>query len=167
MGAKDDGFILTNMAKAELERVRLDMKVNKNQIIEKQKESADITFNEVNRLVDFLYDIANKIVGSVGESTKTEYSATGEDYIEFATCFTNMNEALQKWIDWICAYKSFAKYIFSGKIRSDDQPLIIYWGQPPEIKQDEKNPNRYALYARLIVTNEKKVKLLHNPQFGP
>jgi hypothetical protein len=118
--------------------------------------------NEVDSLTDFLYDIANKIVGNVGKNNNDTYSVTGEEYIEFATFFIDKDEVLRKWIEWIGAYKSFAQHVFSGKIRDNNQPLAIYWRSLPEIDQD-KNSNRYSLYARLLISSEKEVRLPHNP----
>lgn len=131
------------------------MKVNKNQIIEEQKKSADITFNEANRLVDFLYDIANKIVGNVGEN------ATEKD-IEFAQRFEDIDKIKEVWIEWILAYKKFARYNFNeGKLSDIDKPLTIYWRKSPEIfgyldGKAAKNlfplEGGYVLYARLLIS---------------
>ena len=120
--------------------------------------------NDMDRLPEFLYDIANKIVGKVGEDSKKIQSVTGERHVEFATFFTNSDEAIRKWIVWISAYKTFARCVFSGKIRENNKTLKIYWRALPEIDRDEKS-DRYSLYARLLISNEKEIRLLRNHQF--
>ena len=111
--------------------------------------------NEVDSLTNFLYDIANKIVGNIGGSTN------GED-IEFALRFEDAEKAKEIWIDWIYAYKGFARYNFNeGKLSNIDKPLKIYWGKQPEIfaytdgkavKNLSSIDGGLVLYARLLIS---------------
>lgn len=115
----------------------------------------NVSINEANKLTDFLYDIANKIVGSVGEETKKED-------IEFACRFENEKEIKEIWIEWISAYKKFARYNFNqGKLSNLKKPLSIYWAKPPEVMcyvdgKPTKNllpvEGGYVLYARLFIS---------------
>lgn len=111
--------------------------------------------NEVDSLTDFLYDIANKIVGNVGGGTN------GED-IEFALRFEDAERAREIWIEWINAYKKFARYNFNQeKLSNIDKPLKIYWGKQPEIfaytdgkpvKNLSSIDGGFVLYARLLIS---------------
>ncbi len=108
-------------------------------------------------LTDELYDVANRIVGRVGESTvgkEKRYSVTGEDYVEFAMYFTDKNKVLPIWEKWIKAYKDFAKYTFPSyeyKIY-DGKPLAIYWRALPDVREYDNKPGTYILYARLLIS---------------
>jgi hypothetical protein len=111
--------------------------------------------NEVDGLTDFLYDIANKIVGNIGESTDIED-------IEFAVRFKDAEKVKEIWIEWINAYRKFARYNFNeGKLSNIDKPLKIYWGKQPEIfAYTDGKPvesltsidGGLVLYARLLIS---------------
>jgi hypothetical protein len=114
--------------------------------------------NEVDSLTDFLYDVANKIVGNIGKSTDIED-------IEFALRFKDAEKAKEIWIEWINAYKKFARYNFNeGKLSNIDKPLKIYWRKQPEIfayingkpiKNLSPIDGGFVLYARLLITAQK------------
>jgi hypothetical protein len=111
--------------------------------------------NEVDSLTNFLYDIANKIVGNIGGSTNRED-------IEFALRFEDAEKAKEIWIEWVNAYKKFARYNFNeGKLSDIDKPLKIYWKKRPEIfaytngkptKNLSSKDGGLVLYARLLIS---------------
>lgn len=98
-----------------------------------------------------LYEIANNLVGSVGESTEYSYSVTGEDYVLFGMEFANEEEVIQRWKEWIGAYLIFAKCNMPGMPRLyKGEPLTIYWRKTPEIIQYEDGSK--TIWARLIIS---------------
>jgi len=109
------------------------------------------------------YDIANEIVGKVGESTNSRYSVTGEEYAEFGMLFNDPGEISPCWEQWIKSYKFFVKHnmvegFYTGK------SVTIYWRVLPEFREyknflariyDDKFPlvdGGYTFYARLLIS---------------
>jgi len=110
-----------------------------------------MTSDEMKKLANNLYNIANEIVGNVGESTTTALSVTGEHYITFGMRFKDESELSSCWKNWVMAYKEFAKYKKDqGRLVYNGEALTIYWRMPPEIQEDPDG--QCFLYAILLIS---------------
>lgn len=102
-------------------------------------------------LEKILYDMANKIIGWVGNPSDQFKNELGEEFIEVAIYFTDPIKLIKKWEVWITAYQLFAKYKFTGKVSDVEKMVKIYWRYKPEIvSKDGKN----ILYARLLLSHK-------------
>jgi len=99
-----------------------------------------------------LYEMANEIVGQVGEPSNCYCSDTGEDFLEVVILFKTKSELLNKWKRWIKGYKAFAEYQFKGCVGWTLNPLKIYWNTKPEFLKHRK-----GIYARLLITNHPEI----------
>ena len=103
-----------------------------------------------------LYEIANDLVGSVGESTEGSYSVTGEDYVMCGIRFTDEDDAIKQWREWTSAYMVFAKHSVGGIAKAySGESLTVYWRQMPEIGQ--LDDGTYVMWARLLISYAPRV----------
>jgi len=108
--------------------------------------------NNYELLSRVLYDMANKEIGWVGNLSDQRFNEMGEEYDQFAVYFTDWEDAIWKWSEWIKGYKGFAKYRFKGghKVSDFQEPLKIYWRVRPEISESD---GLKRIYARLLISN--------------
>lgn len=97
-----------------------------------------------------MYELANSIVGNIGDSTDNKHSVTFEEYVEFIYITKDKNEILPAWEKWIKSYMQFASFCFKDSSTAFFMLLYIYWKTKPEIKKIDEI---YQCYARLLITN--------------
>lgn len=102
------------------------------------------------QITNKMYEIANTLVGNVGESTETPLSVTGEEYIQYFFCTLTINEIIPAWENWIKSYIGFVPSHFTGKTNRFFSPLFVHWRVKPEAKLKK---GVYQCYARLLITN--------------
>ena len=108
-----------------------------------------------------MYELANSLVGNIGDSTDSKLSVTNEEYIGYVYIATDENEILPAWKKWIEAYITFIPSRFIGYTNYFFAPLYLYWRTKPEIIT--KVTGLYQCYARLLITNLTKEVDYLNP----
>lgn len=114
---------------------------------------------EIKSLIDRLYNVANEIVGHVGESTDTDTAITGERYIAFYIKAESLADCERKWIMLI------KSYLYMVKSQADVQiidptlrQIKIYWRTIPELTDNNRRPisdkhcGEIQLYARFLIS---------------
>ena len=109
-----------------------------------------------------LYNIANEMVGNVGQINIVDCSI--EPFVEFVYIIDSKQKAdniLNLWRKWILSYIAFAKNCFHGNIKYLTNNPTIYWQKKPEITDEnykavsdiaDVNSGKYMLYSRLLIT---------------
>ena len=117
------------------------------------KGRRNMTSDEIEKIENSLYDIANKIVGNVGKSTTNHLSVTSESYITVAIRLKDKSQILSCWENWITAYKEFVRHKKDECAPIDKRnPLTIYWRTLPKITEDPNQLGQFVLYARLLIS---------------
>jgi hypothetical protein len=108
------------------------------------KEMALIRDEGIQEKEKKLYDLANKIVGNVGEPTNCAISVTGEQYITYNMKFPK-NYNINKWFDSL---------IWCKVSECKSEKPCIYWRVRPEIKITKTG---YELYTRFLISSESQM----------